>query len=151
MQRLRQDTSLTSKDESSKGLAYRVVNDLIQKFQGKNHLLYVDIFYTSPELLVDLLKKGVYCTGTVRSNRKTFPKNLIPCNKSAQIGSYRFATCSSHQLTAVWWKDRRDVYAISTLHKKSVVTVLKRPKGSKEKQNIPCPEMINDYNQFIGE
>ena len=31
-----------------------------------------------------------------------------------------------------------------------MVTVLKRPKGSKEKQNIPCPEMINDYNQFMG-
>ena len=139
-----------TKDESSKGLAYRVVNDLIQNFQGKNHLLYVDNFYTSPELLLDLLKKGVYCTGTIRSNRKSFPKNLILCNKSAQIGSYRFATCSCHQLTALWWKDRRDVYAISTLHKKSVVTVLKRPKGSKEKQNIPCPQMINDDNQFMG-
>ena len=54
-----------TKDESSKGLAYRVVNDLIQKYQGKNHLLYVDNFYTSPELLVDLLKKRVYCTGTI--------------------------------------------------------------------------------------
>ena len=33
-----------TKDESSKGLAYRVVNDIIQKYQGKNHLLYVDNF-----------------------------------------------------------------------------------------------------------
>ena len=138
------------KDDNNKGLAYRIVNCLIQKYQGKNHLLYVDNFYTSPELLVELLKKGVYCTGTVRPNCKGFPVNLIPCNKSVQIGSYRFAICPTHQLTAVWWKDRRDVYAISTLHKKSVLTVLKRPKGSKEKQNVPCPEMITDYNQFMG-
>jgi len=96
------------------------------------------------------MKKGVYCTGTIRPNRKNFPVNLIPSNKKAQMGSYRFATCSNHPLTAVWWKDRRDVYAISTLHKKSVITVLKKPKGSKEKQSIPCPEMINDYNHFMG-
>ena len=120
-----------TKNESSKGLAYRVVSDLIQKYQGKNYLLYVVNFYTSPELLVNLLKKGVYCTGTIRMNCKGFPASLIPYNKSAQIGSYRFATCSSHQLTVVWWKDRHDVYAISTLHKKSVLTTycLKETKG----------------------
>ena len=47
-------------------------------------------------------------------------------------------------------RDRHVVYAMSTLHKKTVITVLKRPKGSKEKQNMLCPQMITDYTYHMG-
>ena len=33
-----------------KGLANRAVMDLVQMYEGKNHFLYVDNFYTSPAL-----------------------------------------------------------------------------------------------------
>ena len=33
------------------------------------------------------------------------------------------ATCKCH-LTAVWWKDRRDVFAISNLRKKPIEQVM---------------------------
>ena len=132
------------------GLGKRVVMDLMHPYQGKNHLLYIDNFYTSPGLLIDLLSKGIYCTGTVRSNRKGFPQGLVPLGSTAKIGSYRFATATKQKLTATWWKDRRDVLVMSTLHKKAVQTVMKRPKGSKEKQRISCPAMIVDYNQNMG-
>ena len=36
------------------------------------------------------------------------------------------------------------------MHNESVVTVLKRPKGSREKQPIPCPTLIADYNNYMG-
>ena len=137
-------------DPERKGVASRVVKDLLQRYEGKNHLLYVDNFYSSPTLFIDLLQKGIYCTGTVRTNRKGFPSALIPPNKSMPQGSYRFASSTANQLTAVWWKDRKDVFVISTLHKKAVDQVMKRPKGSKEKINIPCPSMIVDYNQNMG-
>ena len=39
---------------------------------------------------------------------------------------------------------------MSTLHGKAVQTTMKRPKGAKEKQTIPCPAMILDYNQNMG-
>ena len=70
-----------------KGLANRVVMDLVQMYEGKNHFLYVHNFYTSPALLIDLLKKEIYCTGTVRTNRKGFPKGLLPPNASIPQGS----------------------------------------------------------------
>ena len=64
--------------------------------------------------------------------------------------SYRFASSSTHNLTAVWWKDRKDVFVMSTLHKTAVEEVMKRPKGAKEKKSTPCPSMIVDYNQNMG-
>lgn len=48
-------------------------------------------------------------------------------------GLYRFATSSNHNLTAVWWKDRKDVFVMSTLHKKAVeVMETERSKGKEE-------------------
>jgi len=70
--------------------------------------------------------------------------------KTLQVGSYRFATIPKDNLTAVWWKDRRDVYLMSTLHRKAVQTVMNRQKGAKDKTQMPCPAMIVDYNQNMG-
>ena len=117
-------------DPVKKGLGYRLVMKLIEQYQGKGHCVFVDNFYTSPQLLLDLLARSTYCVGTVKTNRKDFPVQLI-LEETMDPGCFRFATAG--QLTAVWWRDRRDVYALSTMHNKSVVNVLKRPKGSQEK------------------
>jgi hypothetical protein len=44
---------------------------------GKNLQLYFDNFYTSVELLKDLHTRGVLACGTVRTNRKGLPKQLL--------------------------------------------------------------------------
>ena len=56
-----------------KGLASRVVKDLMENYQGLGHHVYVDNFYTSPQLFKDLLEAGTLACGTIRSNRKGFP------------------------------------------------------------------------------
>ena len=139
-----------SENGKDKGVGRRVVLDLLNGYQGKNHLLYVDNFYTSVELLLDLLKIGVYCTGTARTNRKYFPKELVPPKTTMEMGNYRFAVSEKFLLTAAWWKDRRDVFIMSSLHKQATETVLKRPKGSKDKKEVSCPSMVVDYNQHMG-
>ena len=65
-----------------------------------------------------------------------------------EIGNFRFATFEN--LTAVLWRDRRDVHALSSIHNRSVQMVMKRPKGGCEKVPIPCPTAVYDYNQFMG-
>ena len=103
----------------------------MQTYEGKNHFLYIDNFYTSPKTLIEMLLKSVYCTGTIQTIRTDFPKDLVSPSKAMPIGSYRFAVAPKQNLTAVWWRDQRDVYAMSTLHKKTVSTVLNRPNVSK--------------------
>ena len=147
-------TGAASPDEenASKGLAYRVVMHLMEPYQGKGHLLFMDNFYTSFDLVYDLKKKGTYSAGTVRSNRKNFPEALKVDKKTKknvlEIGNFRFATFED--VTAVLWRDRRDVHVLSSMHNRSVETVMKRPKGGRDKVQIPCPTAIHDYNQFMG-
>ena len=51
---------------------------------------------------------------------------------------------------AVWWKDRRDTFVMSTMHNTSATTVMKRPKGEHDKRPTPCPTAIADYNTYMG-
>ena len=70
----------TGKDNDSefagKQLAYRVVMKLLQDYLGKHYKVYFDNFYTSPHLVVALLKNKTYSSGTVRPNRKHFPADI---------------------------------------------------------------------------
>ena len=139
-------------ENSSKGLAYRVVMNLMEPYQGKGHQLFMDNFYTSFDLVYDLLKKGTSAARTIWSNRKNFPEALKVDKKVRtnvlEIGNFRFATFED--LTPVLWRDRHDVYALSSIHNRSVQTVMMRPKGGREKVPIPCPTPVYDYNQFMG-
>lgn len=77
-----------------KGLAYRVVMDLMEPYFHKGHCLFIDNFYTGVQLLIDLVAKGTYCAGTARSNRKFFPAEIIPAKeKGTQVepGNFCFA------------------------------------------------------------
>lgn len=58
------------------GLAARVVNDLTRILVGKNHHVYMDNYFTSPELYKQLLTDGIYACGTCRPNRKGWPDGL---------------------------------------------------------------------------
>lgn len=42
------------------------------------------------------------------------------------------------------------MYMLTTAHNISVDIAMKRPKGSHDKQPLPCPTCICDYNIFMG-
>ena len=50
-----------------------MVNDLLES----GRIVYVDNFYTSPQLFEDLYHQGMYACGTCRTNRKQFPGYLL--------------------------------------------------------------------------
>jgi len=52
------------------GLAHRVVHKLTGHLKFTNVRVFMDNFYSSPDLFVSLLNVGIYSCGTVRSNRK---------------------------------------------------------------------------------
>ena len=49
---------------------HQTVTELKRKIEGHGHKLYMDNFFSSPELFNDLAKKHNYCCGTVRLNRR---------------------------------------------------------------------------------
>lgn len=71
------------------GLGGSVVKTLTRPLVGKHHHIYMDNFFTSPALFLDLLGDGIYACGTVRSNRKGFPEDL----KRKKLLKKRYICC----------------------------------------------------------
>ena len=98
-------------------LACKVVKNLIAPLENKYHPLYMDNFYCDPYLFKDLECRKVLACGTVRCNRKGFPKDLVitkAVEKRMNCGDFIWR-CNGN-LVATAWYDRRPVYLISTIH-----------------------------------
>ena len=83
------------------GLACRVVMDLIDGYTTKSHHLYVDDFYASPKLLLDLEAKSTFCCGTVRMNRGQFSQQF----KTAKLQRGESILLKNGNMVAVHWFD----------------------------------------------
>ena len=59
------------------GHAETVLLKLMEKLLGRGHVLYVDNFYISVPLSEELLSQETLPCGTVRKNRKHFPKSVV--------------------------------------------------------------------------
>ena len=121
------------------GLGYSVVMKLMAPYVGLWHRLYVDNFYTSPLLFHDLYKEKILACGTVRANRRGLPSSTERLSR----GEAEFKKCG--ELTFVHWKDKRDVFCLSTFHSAQMAPITTR-RG----EVVQRPVLITDYNAFMG-
>ena len=93
---------------------HATVTELTRKIEGRGHKLYMDNFFSSPELFDDLVKKQIYCCGTVRLNRRGMPQDLRLKTTKLKRGDIRVRTRAD--LTAILWQDKRDVCILINIH-----------------------------------
>ena len=143
---------------SNKGLSYDVVMKLIQPFLFQGYELYFDNFYTSPTLLSDLLKVEVPATGTLNTNRRGVPKEVVEIkhfvDKSPRGTGY-YLRNSGNDIVYCVWRDTKTVTVASTAFPAhSTNTVARRIKdpvtGLSGTKNVPYPLMLEKYNKSMG-
>ena len=61
---------------------HETVTELTRKIEGHGHKLYMDNFFSSPELYNDMEKKQIYCCRTVRLNRRLATRPSTQDNKN---------------------------------------------------------------------
>ncbi|XP_065662617.1 piggyBac transposable element-derived protein 4-like [Hydra vulgaris] len=118
-----------------------IVLDLMEKFLGKGYHLYTDNFYNSFELTKHMINQKTYICGTLRTDRKSNPKE---CTK-AKLKQGDVISRSREGVVVAKWKDKRDVLMISNLHSLQMIEVTNRRGEKKMKPNI-----IKDYNQCMS-
>ncbi|XP_053323867.1 piggyBac transposable element-derived protein 4-like [Spea bombifrons] len=127
----------------SVGTSGKIVWDLLSPYLNKGYHLWVDNFYTSPDLFHFLFLQQTPACGTVRPTCKGFPKILMyPKQKRGSTSALR-----SQELLALRYTDRKDVYILSTIHNEKVVPVSVRGEG--DTQGLK-PQCITDYNKNMG-
>ncbi|CAK1592496.1 unnamed protein product [Parnassius mnemosyne] len=120
-----------------------------------NHIIYFDNFYTSIPLVTYLAKEGIYCLGTIQSNR--IPNNKLPdkktlMKKTVPRGHYeeQVANVDGVDISAVVWKDNRPVTLLSAYTGSLPITTISRyDKVTKQRVQINCPQVIKDYNSHM--
>ena len=85
-----------------------------------------------------LLQKGIYCAGTVRTNRKLLPKKDVTADKDMKRGEV--ASYEASGITYVKWMDNKPVLLSNFLSAHSLHEVKRRKKGSKEHEKVCCPQ-----------
>uniref|UniRef100_A0A673IN46 PiggyBac transposable element-derived protein domain-containing protein n=1 Tax=Sinocyclocheilus rhinocerous TaxID=307959 RepID=A0A673IN46_9TELE len=136
---------------SGKGAGYDSVMRLLDhKVLGKGYMLYMDNFYTSPTLFLDLLQNGILACGTLR-HVSSLPK-VSDLSGRSELGSIRW--CRQGPLLFVKWMDAREVLMCSSIHKAfKGDTVTRNAKGSDgvwRTRLIPVPSAVKDYSKYMG-
>lgn len=123
------------KGESS---SQRVVLTLADGLLNKGRTIYTDNYYTSITLAHALLGKNTHLVGTLRSNRKLNPQQVV--SKKLKKGETE-ASESSTGVVVQKWKDKRDVLTLSTKHTDELLNI------RSGHRDLTKPAMVVDYNK----
>ena len=120
-----------------------VTTKLLDSFREKNHRVYMNRRYASPDLFKTLLAHNIFCVGTVSKDSKNLPEQF----NTAKLARGERVAKVANGILAVKWRDCGDVLMLSTVHKDDVVKVAQRqkhPTHPREAQRKPS--MVADYN-----
>jgi hypothetical protein len=135
----------TGKQEgkSEEGMTKRLVMKLMSCLEAHSwHRVGMDGFFTSVELFRELESKGFLAVGTIRHNRKHFPKELLEEMKGFRRGEwvwrqYKNLVCTSYM-------DKKPVNLLSTFCDPVERETIQRRTGS-ELNELPCPAVLTAY------
>jgi len=92
---------------------HATVRHLTSRVEGLGHKIFMDNFFSSPRLFVDLDRRKINSCGTVRPNRRDMPRDFGPKQLKLKRGDVRVRTRGG--LTALVWKDRWEVYMLTNM------------------------------------
>ena len=123
------------------GISGSIVMTMMAPFLNKGHNLYVDNWYSSPNLFKLLYNNKTGACGTVRKNRTGMPKLERRLNQGEVENK-----CDGNML-ALKWKDKREVHMLSTIHDSSMIKTRKRKRNG---MFVYKPICVHDYSQNMG-
>ena len=121
-----------------------IVMELMEPYLQNGHTVFVDNWFTSPSLFLNLAGKETNAVGTVRVNRKNMPQQF-----KSKMGKGETKVVFSHKMMALQWMDRKPVTILSTCHDDVDMT---RTRKISRKTNAPVmkPKVVIDYNNSMN-
>ena len=148
--------------ERENNLGKKVVLEMSKDLVGNHNHVYFDNFFTSTELLEELLAKGLYGCGTIRSNRKGLPDELRPKTKNNKNKNLAktiknvlkkpgdSVVLQNGSITALAWLEKKSrkpvLIACTNSSPDSPQEVVPRKQKDGSRIDVPCPLPVKDYN-----
>ena len=136
----------TGRKVPEKGLAKRVVKDLVGPFVGLNHVICCDNFYSSGPLVDMLAKDAIFIAGTIKKCAKGFPE----CLKSVKPakGSYVVHTVDDKRYFV--FQNRSKVCFVTNVFPEHMDSQVARVQPEGVLRNQSVPPLLPAYNMFMG-
>lgn len=143
----------TGKDTEEGSALQNTVMRLVEGYEGEEHFIYMDRFYSHPTIFTNLhSKKHIRCCGTVLTNRLGLTETqntLIKEMKDNEILYFQ----SNDDLLLVCWKDSKIVTVLTNIHGTGLTEVNRRIKKKKRvqlntsqgRENVFIPSAIADF------
>jgi len=144
--------AIAAEEKSDESNAHSMVLRLMSPYEGKYYKLWMDNWFSSIPLFNALLAKKIYASGTIRQNRKGFPKQLVKISKSSifkkERGKFHFR--QSGDVVSTIWMDNGVVSFLSTCVGADTVGKIERRQPNGEKKEVDCPPIVLEYNRSMG-
>lgn len=128
---------------SAHGATYDTVMRMVAGFENKQHVLYIDSYFTSPALLDALKQRGIFCCGSVRRTRKGMP--AISKEQVRRLGKGEWIKRQKGDTSLAVWKDQKDVWILFNHTSPLNAATLDRWDETGHKVSIGCPQAVHDY------
>lgn len=122
-------------------LGEEVVKQLIKPYINSNHILFVDSFYTSPNLCRILYNNGIGFIGMVNANKY----KLDELSNNLEYGESDYFV--NNEILYVAWKDKKKVSLLSTIQNTNEELVNKYNKKIKKMDKIRKPQLVISYSR----
>ena len=137
-------------DRTEVGLGGSVVTRLTRDLVGKSYHIFMDRFFSSVSLYCSLFLENIYCTGTLKSNRRDFPPDLKEVSKRGLAQRGDLMTRQDGNVGVCVWQDTRPVTFMSSGHHPGHTKSIPRKRIDGTVMNVNCPISIVDYNKYMG-
>jgi hypothetical protein len=134
-------------EKAEKQLGARVVKQLSQPLQEKNHCLFFDNYFTSYPLMTYLKSKNINACGTVNLTRKFLP--ALKNDKHLTLGEYDWSI-DEESTSIVKWRDKRIVSLLSNFHNPTETTQVQRRCKDGSTTMVSCPIVLSEYNKHMN-
>lgn len=137
-----------TEDGQPEAIVMRMLENCLEKTPGTGvpRRLYLDNFYTSLPLTLKLLRHNVYVIGTIRSNRRGLPLNVVHSKLKPGEMAWRMLKNHDCPVLLLKWKDSADVLLLTSAHEPTQSVVEgQRPRRSGKEPAKTIPDAIIDY------
>jgi len=102
------------------GISGDIVAHFLKNYFNKDHIIYVDNWYSSPQLAEFLHDRDTGICGTVKKNRKHMP------NLRQKLDKDEIQVAHNDVWLVLKWLDKKEVYMITTVHRVEFSTTGKK-------------------------
>ena len=121
---------------------HATVSELTEKIQGRGHKLYMDNYFSSPDLFDDLATKKI-TVAALSGLKEGHATGLSSHENDIATGDLQVRTRGD--LTAILWKDKREVRILTNIQDPPVEGNFRNSNGKAIK-----PQIVEDYNRHMG-